>query len=196
MVTWSKIKERIYYEFLSLVKPEMIGVKNGAGKNVLKDTRVSNFSRISNPSNVFLGDNVFIAHFTYIDGFHRSIKIGNGCQISNFTSILTHSTHHAIRLYGEALPLYWQTSMKGLITGPVEIGEYTFVGSHVVIMPGTIIGKGCIVAAYSFLDGKYEDYSIVKGNPAKVIGDTREIDDWLLREFPELNEFYYLNIKE
>ena len=86
--------------------------------------------------------------------------------------------------------------MKGLITGPVEIGEYTFVGSHVVIMPGTIIGKGCIVAAYSFLDGKYEDYSIVKGNPAKVIGDTREIDDWLLREFPELNEFYYLNIKE
>jgi acetyltransferase-like isoleucine patch superfamily enzyme len=60
-------------------------------------------------------------------------------------------------------------------------------------MPETKIGKGCIVSAYSLVKGEFPDYSILKGNPAVIVGDTRQIDAELLERHPELREFYYLN---
>lgn len=186
------IKDRIKYRFLKLIKPEMIGYKRNKNREKLVDTRVSNVTHISNPINVTLGDNVFISHFSYIDGFDK-VRIEEGTQIASFVSILTHSSHNTLRLYGEKYIKYWGTKMKGLVYGPVVIGEYTFIGPHTVIMPGTVIGKGCIVGAYSFVEGNFPDYSILRGIPCKIVGDTRKIDEALLEEFPEMQDFYYQN---
>lgn len=186
------IKNKIKYRFLRLIKPEMIGYSRNKDRERLTDTRVSNITHISNPINVTLGNNVFVGHFNYIDGFDK-VRIGEGAQITNYVSILTHSSHNSIRLYGEKYIKYWGTKMKGLVYGPVVIGEYSFIGPHSVIMPGTVIGKGCIVGAYSFVDGNFPDYSILRGTPAQIIGDTRKIDAALLEEFPEMKEFYYLD---
>ena len=62
----------------------------------------------------------------------------------------------------------------GYIQGKVNIGKYTFIGPHSTIMPNTTIGKGCIVSAYSYVKGNYPDFSIISGNPAKIVGDTRD----------------------
>lgn len=186
---FARIKNKLQYEFLKLVRPEMIGYSNSEPGN-LKKMRISNMTHLSNPANVKTGDHVFIGHFNYIDGFDK-VEIGTGCQITNYVSILTHSSHNAIRMYGDKYDLYWGTKLKGLEWGPVKIGDYSFIGAHSVIMPGTIIGKGCIVSAYSFVEGTFEDYSILRGQPAKVVGDTRNIDEKLLEEFPEMKEFYY-----
>ena len=41
-------------------------------------------------------------------------------------------------------------------------------------------GRGVPVRAYSYVSGEVPDFAIVAGQPARVIGDTREIDaDWL-----------------
>ncbi len=186
---FARIKNKLQYEFLKLVRPEMIGYSNSKLGD-LKKTRISNMTHISNPANVKIGDHVFVGHFNYIDGFDK-VEIGVGCQVTNYVSILTHSSHNAIRIYGDKYDFYWGTKMKGLEWGAVKIGDYSFIGAHSVIMPGTIIGKGCIVSAYSFVEGTFDDYSIIRGQPAKVIGDTRNIDEKLLEEFPELKEFYY-----
>ncbi len=58
------------------------------------------------------------------------------------------------------------------------------------ILPGTKIGKGCIVSAYSLVSGEFPDFSIISGQPAKVIGDTRKMDARYLKESPELQESY------
>jgi acetyltransferase-like isoleucine patch superfamily enzyme len=57
-------------------------------------------------------------------------------------------------------------------------------------MPGTKIGKGSIVAAYSYVRGEFPDFSIIAGNPAQVVGDTRTKDNILLNQHPELQAFY------
>ena len=49
------------------------------------------------------------------------------------------------------------------------IGEGTFVGKNAVIMPGSKIGDGAIVAAYSVVSGKIDSYTVVGGNPAQKI---------------------------
>jgi acetyltransferase-like isoleucine patch superfamily enzyme len=53
----------------------------------------------------------------------------------------------------------------------VVIGDDTWVGANVFIMPGAHIGKGCVISAGAVVGGKtYKDYSILAGNPARVIG--------------------------
>ena len=53
-------------------------------------------------------------------------------------------------------------------------------------MPGTKIGKGCIVGAFSYVSGIFEDFSIISGQPAKKIGDVRAADLRILKKNPEL----------
>ena len=50
---------------------------------------------------------------------------------------------------------------------------------------------GSIVSAFSYVNGEFPDYSILRGQPAKVIGSTKDIDTGFLAEFPELECFYY-----
>lgn len=154
---------------------------------VIKDTRVGSSTAFVSPDNLVLGNNVFIGQFNFIEA-SNGIEIQEGCQITNYISILSHSSHISIRLYGKNY-----RGVKdpiGYIKGPVKIGKYTFIGPHSTIMPGTNIGKGCIVSAYSLTKGDYPDFSIIAGNPAVVVGDTRKLDQEYLEAHPELAENY------
>lgn len=58
---------------------------------------------------------------------------------------------------------------SGYTYNPVYIGEYTWIGRNVIILPGAKIGKGCIVGAGSVVTNKeFPDYSLIAGNPAVV----------------------------
>lgn len=153
----------------------------------LSDTRVGSTTTIIAIDQLELGNNVFIGQYNFIEASNR-IRIEEGCQVTNFISILTHSSHIAIRLYG---PEYRKvTDPVGYVKGEVAIGKYTFIGPHSTIMPGTKIGKGCIVSAYSMVKGEFPDFSIISGNPAKVTGDTRDLDKNFLAEHPDLKSNY------
>lgn len=58
---------------------------------------------------------------------------------------------------------------QDLITAPVIIREGVWIGEKVIILPGTVIGKKSIVAAGAVVTKNVPDYTIVAGNPAKVI---------------------------
>lgn len=149
-------------------------------------TRFGSTTYFQGRESIEMGDNVYIAQHCFIDG-SCGLKIGEGCQVCSFTSLLTHSSHLSIRLYGDA---YGGTDMAGYQKGRVEIGAYTFIGPNTVVMPGTIIGKGSIVSAHSYVKGEFPDFSIISGQPAKVVGDVRELDAPVLREHPELHQHY------
>lgn len=171
---------------LKKLEPAMIYSYKHLGQ-VLKDTRVSSSTVITDKKNLLLADNVFIGHFNFIESSNK-ISLSEGVQVTNYISILTHSSHVSIRLYGSQYRN--NKDLKGYKTGSVTIGKYTFVGPHSTILPGSTIGKGCLIAAYSMVRGDYPDFSIIEGNPAVVVGDTREMDKKYLEEFPELNEYY------
>jgi acetyltransferase-like isoleucine patch superfamily enzyme len=53
----------------------------------------------------------------------------------------------------------------------VSIGDDTWIAANAFIMPGAKIGKGCVISAGAVVGAKlYKDYSILAGNPARVIG--------------------------
>ncbi|MCH7344411.1 acyltransferase [Pelomonas sp. CA6] len=153
----------------------------------LPHTRVSNTAFIFAPERLQVEDHVFIGHFSVLDATY-GLRIGEGCQIGFFTGIFTHSSHAAIRLYGRE---YVHTAeKKAYFTAPVEIGPYSFIGAHATLLPGTRLGRGSIVSAYSLVSGEHPDFAILAGQPAKVIGDTRRMDARLLREHPDLMPHY------
>ncbi len=180
---------RTYLEKLlvRLYKPRMIwGYKRPDGV-MMKNTRVANTTFIDGKENADIRDHVFIAHHNYIEA-SNGLKIEEGVQIASFVSITTHSSHNSIRLYGRHFVN--EVIRVGYIKGSVEIGAYSFIGPHSLILPGTKIGKGCMVSAYSCVSGEFPDFSIIKGNPATVVGDTRKVDHPFLDAHPELQSYY------
>lgn len=183
----SQIMKSVNYKLLlKNVKPQIIGYKDVKGEYIFQ-TCVSNVSHVGDRENLILGKKVRIGHFNYVDT-HEKVTIESGSQISNYVSILTHSTHHNIRFSGSELET---NSDILLVSKEVFIGKCCYIGPHTVIMPGTKLGKGCIVSAYSLVSGTFPDFSIIKGQPAKVIGSTRDIDLPFLENHPEYKEYYY-----
>ncbi len=156
---------------------------------ILKQTRISNTSVINCPKNLFIEDNVFISHFVMLECSNK-LYIGEGCQICSHVLITTHSSHNSIRLYGKEYIAH-NGKHLGYLASEIKIGNYTFIGPHVTIMPATTIGKGSIICAYSYVRaGTYPDFAILKGNPATVVGDTRDNDQQLITKYPELACYY------
>jgi acetyltransferase-like isoleucine patch superfamily enzyme len=183
-----KVITRIKIEIARRVGPVMVDRYVTKSGTSLPHVRYGSTTYFQHKDEMELGDHIYIAQNCFIDA-SRGLSIGEGCQICSFTSILTHSSHISIRLYGRAYPT---KNMKGMVEGPVNIGEYCFVGPYAIIMPNTKIGKGSIISAYSYVNGDFPDFSVIAGNPARVIGDTRKMDEEFLKENPELLSHYNL----
>lgn len=52
---------------------------------------------------------------------------------------------------------------------PVVIGDDVWIGSRVTILPGVHIGQGAIIGASAVVTRDVEPFTVVAGNPAKLI---------------------------
>jgi len=52
---------------------------------------------------------------------------------------------------------------------PIAIGENVWIGHDAVILPGVSIGKGSIVGARTMVTESIPDFTVVAGNPARII---------------------------
>ncbi len=53
---------------------------------------------------------------------------------------------------------------------PIEIEDNVWIGARAIILGGARIGEGSIVGAASVVDFEVPPYSVVAGNPARIIG--------------------------
>jgi len=58
---------------------------------------------------------------------------------------------------------------RPLTSNPVKIGKNVWIGEGACILPGTVIGDGCIIGAHSVIKGEIPSYSIAAGAPARVV---------------------------
>ena len=111
-----------------------------------------------------IGKDVYIGpYLTMTVGYaDKNIKVNLGDRVSfgpNVTLILaTHPNNSKLRLYIKY--------PKRQIT----IGEDSWLGANVVVMPNITIGKCCIIGAGAVVTQDVPDYAIMVGVPAKQIG--------------------------
>ncbi len=108
--------------------------------------------------NTIIKDNVRINGLK-VDGFGNLI-IGNYCQFGQDVRILT-SNHDYDN--GTTIPYSTDNIIKN-----VEIGDFSWIGTGVMILPGTKIGEGAIIQAGAVVHGEVPRCAIVGGNPAQV----------------------------
>ncbi len=107
-----------------------------------------------------VGDNSNIGPFSYI-GCSGIIRIGNNVMISPRVSI--YSENHNFQRTD--VPMKEQGVTKDFVI----IEDDCWIAANSVILAGVTVGQGSIVAAGSIVTKDVPAYSIVAGNPARVI---------------------------
>lgn len=88
---------------------------------------------------------------------HAPVKIGRCVVINDGVQILTgtHSLHSPD----------WALERR-----PVEIGDYAWIATSSIVLPGSRVGEGAVVGAGAVVRGDVPAWTIVGGNPAQPIG--------------------------
>lgn len=117
----------------------------------------------------------FIANDVYFDGHDYSlISIGDNVTISKEVMLLTHDYSLTTAMSSIGKGIINRHEGELYILKEITIGNNCFIGARSSLLPGTKIGDNCIIGACSVVKGVVPENSIVVGNPAKIIGDTRE----------------------
>ena len=125
--------------------------------NTSKNINVQIGARFS--KNVKLGDNSGIGERALIS---NEVSIGNDVMMG--PDVIIYTCNHEFKNVEE--PMYKQGFQK---IKPVTIGNDVWIGARVIILPGVKVGNGVVIGAGSIVTKDIEDYSIVGGNPAKLI---------------------------
>ena len=111
-----------------------------------------------------IGRGCHIGAYNHITCINR-IKIGNGFVSGKWVTI-TDNNHGDTSKETMKMPV----SNRPLVSkGIVCIGKNVWVGDKATILPGVTIGDGAVIAANSVVCNDVPAYSVVAGNPAKVI---------------------------
>lgn len=169
------------------LKSEWIAAKMAkAGTNVY----FQKVSLLHNPANIILGSNISFGPEIWLSTWNmggqiptliiednccfgaynnitcaNKITIGSGCLTGKWVTITDNS--HGNTDYQSLL----QSPKNRIITskGPIVIGKNVWIGDKVTILPNVKIGDGAVIAANAVVTKEVPAYSVVGGNPAKIL---------------------------
>jgi acetyltransferase-like isoleucine patch superfamily enzyme len=132
---------------------------------------------VSTGHRITLRENNLIGHHTVIGSLvdiHGNVSIGNYCRIYNNAIIAPLSTiGNFVFIYPYVVitndPYPPSNDLKG-----GSIADYTIVASHSTILSGIKVGENCLVGVNSVVNKNVPDFSLVMGDPAKLIMDIRK----------------------
>lgn len=127
--------------------------------------------------NIFAFDNIKVGKFTYgpitvyrWGTIEEGLTIGSFCSIASGVKFILGGNHDTNTL--STWPFAYFFGDKQIVAttkGPIEVGDDVWIGTDVTILSGIKIGKGSVLAAGSLICKDVEPYSIMGGNPAKLI---------------------------
>nr|WP_163500864.1 Vat family streptogramin A O-acetyltransferase [Halomonas socia] len=152
------------------------------------------FPQVCFIKNVVKSPNIIVGDYTYYDdpedseGFERNVLyhypfigdqliIGKFCAIARGAKFIMNGANHKLsgistypfQIFGNG----WEKVMPELSDLPYKgdtlIGHDVWIGYDALIMPGVQIGNGAIVSSRSVVVGDVPPYTVVGGNPARII---------------------------
>lgn len=145
--------------------PILVGIISGINTEIIRSKLLK------------CGKNIYVQHPISIEG-HKQISFGNniafaafvhiwgsgGVEIHDNVMIGTHTSITSLTHDYSKLIMFGTTLSKKVI-----ISENVWIGSNCIILPGVIIGEGSVIGAGSVVTRNVEPFSIVAGNPARII---------------------------
>lgn len=110
---------------------------------------------------------ITIGSWTSMEGYcsigaAESITIGSNVLIG--ANVAIRDGDHGFR------ELDRHRASQPIVSEPVQVGDYVWLGQNVVVLKGANIGRGAVVGANAVVTGNVPDGAIVAGVPARQIG--------------------------
>lgn len=151
---------------------------------------------IHNP-NIIIGDYTYYNDHQHPERFeYENIRgcyyckliIGKFCQIAYRTMFITDDMNHQMNGFS-TYPFFifenWNTYTPELNNNrDTIVGNDVWFGTNSIIMPGVQIGDGAIIGAYTVVTKDVLPYTIVVGNPARVV--RQRFPDEVIQELLEV----------
>ena len=135
---------------LSIVRAKLIAEKDGAA--------------------ISIGERTFVGASTIVAAV--DVSIGSDVLVSWGVTIADHDSHSVEFAQRAGDVRRWYAGMKdwdGVDMAPVKLCDKVWIGFGATILKGVTIGEGAIVAACTVVTKDVEPWTIVAGNPARVI---------------------------
>ena len=169
----------------------MYGIMNTPDKNT--KFPLENYNRLCFLKNIITNPNIEVGDYTYYDdfvdvsNFEKNVKyhfnfvgdkliIGKFYMIASNVVFIMNGANHLTKSISSypfaAFGKDWADAMDGKrypSKGNTIIENDVWIGYGSTIMPGLKIGSGTIIAANSTVTKDVEPFSIIGGNPAKII---------------------------
>lgn len=154
--------------------------------------------------NVIKNPNIIVGDFTYYDDINGAeqfekhvthhynfigdkLIIGKFCQIAKGVEFVMNGANHRMNC-ASTYPFYimggdWGNALAPVakelpLKGDTVVGNDVWIGQNTTILPGVHIGDGAIIGLNSVVARDVPPYTIVAGNPAKII--RKRFDDELI----------------
>jgi len=110
---------------------------------------------------VTMGDDCFIDPSATLEtAYPENITMGDDVRVTVGAIVMTHiKAPHYLR----------RTGLVPATLAPVLLKDHCFIGVNSVIMPGVTVGKASVVASGAVVVSNVPDYTMVAGNPAKIV---------------------------
>ena len=139
----------------------------------------------------YIADSDFESHVTHHYEWNGDkLIIGKFCQIAAGVEFIMNGANHQMNAVS-TFPFYtlegWDMDPPALsdlpLKGDTVIGNDVWIGQNAVILPGVRIGDGSIIGANSVVGNDAPPYTIVAGNPARILRKRfdEELIDLLLK---------------
>ena len=134
----------------------------------------------------YIADSDFESHVTQLyDWNGDKLIIGKFCQIAVGVEFVMNGANHQMNAV-TTFPFYtlegWNMEPPAQadlpLKGDTVIENDVWIGQNAVILPGVHIGDGAIIGANSVVGSDVDPYTIVAGNPARVL--RKRFDDELI----------------
>jgi acetyltransferase-like isoleucine patch superfamily enzyme len=119
----------------------------------------------------FIGDSLLICA--------QRIEVGNDVLISWGCTIVDHHSHAVTWAERSHDVADWYGGCKDwrhVRIAPIKIQDRAWVGFNSIILAGVTIGEGAVVGCASVVTRDVDPYTIVAGNPARVIRSLKNAD--------------------
>ena len=130
------------------------------GVRLADGVKIGNFCLLAGAP-LDIGERTRLNAYVYIS---NGVTIGKDCFIGPRTTILN------VRFPQATNPAYREK------IEPVVVEDRVKIGAHCLILPGLTIGHDAFIAAGSTVTKTVEPYQIVRGAPARVVGDVRDLE--------------------
>ena len=134
----------------------------------------------------YIADSEFESHVTHFYPWSRGrLIIGKFCQIADGVEFVMNDANHQMNAVS-TFPFYtlegWEAEAPAPsdmpFKGDTVVGSDVWIGQNAVILPGVSIGDGAVIGANSVVGSDVAPYSIVVGNPARLL--RKRFDDELI----------------